>query len=341
MEHAVNRQWRIARRPEGLARVTDFEWTESPVPRPGADQALVRNRLLSLDPTNRSWMSERETYLPPLNLGDVMRGIGVATVVESNNPALRVGMPVYGVFGWQDYAIVGPRDLVAPLPEDPEIPLTIHLGLFGHVGMTAYFGLMDVAKPKQGETLVVSAAAGAVGSLVGQLGKDLGCRVVGIAGTREKCQWLTNELGFDAAVNYREERRLADALAQHCPQGIDVYFDNVGGKALEVALDLINVGARLALCGMISVYNESRPDGYVPEGPRNLFQIIVKRARMEGFLVLDYWNRAAEAIETLARLHQAGRLKYRVHVVEGLENAPTAMNMLFDGSNQGKLMVRI
>jgi NADPH-dependent curcumin reductase CurA len=341
MEHAVNRQWRIARRPEGLARVTDFEWTESPVPRPGTDQALVRNRLLSLDPTNRSWMSERETYLPPLNLGDVMRGIAVATVVESNNPAFRVGMPVYGVFGWQDYAIVGPHDRVAPLPEDPEIPLTIHLGLFGHVGMTAYFGLVDVAKPKPGETLVVSGAAGAVGSLVGQLAKELGCRVVGIAGTREKCQWLTKELGFDAAVNYREERQLADALAQHCPHGIDVYFDNVGGKALEAALDLINVGARLALCGMISGYNESGRDGYAAAGPRNLFQIIIKRARMEGFLVLDYWNRAGEAIEALARLHQAGRLKYRVHVVEGLENAPTAMNMLFDGSNQGKLVVRI
>ncbi|HUF23761.1 MAG TPA: NADP-dependent oxidoreductase [Vicinamibacterales bacterium] len=179
---------------------------------------------------------------------------------------------------------------------------------------------MDVAKPKPGETLVVSGAAGAVGSLAGQLGKILGCRVVGIAGTREKCQWLTQELGFDAAVNYREERQLADALAQHCPQGIDVYFDNVGGEALEAALDLINVGARLALCGMISVYNESGPDGYAPASPRNLFQIIIKRARMEGFLVLDYWNRAAEAIEALATLHQAGRLKYRVHVVEGLEN---------------------
>jgi len=341
MEHAVNRQWRIARRPEGLARVTDFEWTESPVPRPGADEALVRNRLLSLDPTNRSWMSERETYLPPLSLGDVMRGIGVATVVESNNPAFRVGMPVYGVFGWQDYAIVGPRDLVAQLPEDPELPLTIHLGLFGHVGMTAYFGLVDVAKPKPGETLVVSAAAGAVGSLVGQLGKDLGCRVVGIAGTREKCQWLTNELGFDAAVNYREEVRLVDALAQQCPRGIDVYFDNVGGETLEAALDLINVRARLVLCGMISVYNESSSDGYSTEGPRNLFQVIIKRARMEGFLVLDYWNRAAEAFEALARLHQAGKLKYRVHVIDGLENAPMAMNMLFDGSNQGKLVVKI
>jgi NADPH-dependent curcumin reductase CurA len=341
MEHAVNRQWRIARRPEGLAKVTDFEWTESPVPRPGPDQALVRNKLLSLDPTNRSWMSERDTYLPPLKLGEVMRGICVATVVESNNQTFRVGMPLYGVFGWQDYAIVGPEDLVAPLPEDPEIPLTIHLGLFGHVGMTAYFGLVDVAKPKPGETLVVSGAAGAVGSLAGQLGKIWGCRVVGIAGTREKCQWLTKELGFDAAVNYREEPQLVEALAQHCPHGIDVYFDNVGGEPLEAALDLINVGARLVLYGMISVYNESGRDGHAPAGPRNLLQVIFKRARMQGFLVLDYWNRASEAIEALAGLHQSGRLKYRVHVIEGLENAPTAMNMLFDGSNQGKLVVRI
>ncbi len=340
MDRAVNRRWCIARRPQGLARASDFELIEdAPLPRPGPGETLVRNKLLSLDPANRIWMWERESYLPPQNLGDVVRGICVGTVVESNNPALRVGMPLYGMFGWQDYAIVGPDDRVIPLPEDPNLPLTLHLGLFGHIGMTAYFGLLDVAKPKAGETLVVSAAAGAVGSLVGQLGKILGCRVIGIAGSNEKCEWITHELGFDAAVNYRGNEPLAKALAKHCPEGIDIYFDSVGGETLETVLDCINVGARVALCGMISGYNDSGDEGRVRAGPRNIMQVIIKRAYMQGFLVLDYWNRGAEAIAALAQWHQAGRLKYRVHVIDGLNNMPTALNMLFDGSNRGKLIV--
>jgi NADPH-dependent curcumin reductase CurA len=340
MERTVNRQWRLVRRPTGLAQVTDFAWAETPVPQPGPDQALVRNTLLSLDPTSRSWMSEEPTYLPPVVVGDVMRGIAIATVVASNHPTLRVGMPVYGFFGWQDYAIVGPNDVVSPLPDDPAVPLTMHLGLFGHIGMTAYFGVADIAQPKPGETLVVSAAAGAVGSLVGQLGLNIGCRVVGIAGTDEKCTWLTTELGFDAAVNYRSEPSLFDALARQCPRGIDVYFDNVGGKTLDVALDLINLRARVVLCGMIAAYNDAAQAG-ASTGVENLFRVILKRARMEGFLVLDYWSRAAEAIEALASLHQEGYLKYRVHVVEGLEQAPAALNLLFDGLNRGKLIVQL
>jgi NADPH-dependent curcumin reductase CurA len=285
-------------------------------------------------------MAERDTYMPPIPLGDVMRGLGVGVIVESNNAALPPESPVYGAFGWQDYAVVGPQDLVVPLPNYPKIPLTMHLGLFGHVGMTAYFGLIDVAKPQRGETLVVSGAAGAVGSLAGQIGKILGCRVVGITGAADKCQWLVDGLGFDAAVNYREEPSLGDALKRHCPDGIDVYFDNVGGHALEAVLGLINLRARIALCGMISTYERTTP-GHAPAGPRNLFEVIVKRARMEGFLVLDFWNRASEAVEALARWHGEGRLKYRIHVVEGLEQAPAALNMLFDGTNRGKLIVQL
>jgi NADPH-dependent curcumin reductase CurA len=336
MNRDRNRQWRLARRPEGFAKPTDFEWVESAIPRPGPNHALVQTRLLSLDPTNRSWMSERATYMPPLPLGDVMRGLGVGMVVESNIPTLATGTPVYGSFGWQDFAVVGSQDLIVPLPDDPAIPLTMHLGLFGHIGMTAYFGVIDVAKPRQGETFVVSAAAGAVGSLAGQIAKILGCRVVGITGTADKARWLVDELGFDAAVNYREESSLVDALERHCPNGIDMYFDNVGGTTLEAVLHLIKLRARLALCGMISTYNEA-----VAPGPRNLFEVIIKRARIEGFLVLDYWSRAAEAIEALARWHQEGRLKYRVHVIDGLEHAPAALNMLFEGTNQGKLIVRL
>jgi NADPH-dependent curcumin reductase CurA len=341
MERRENRQWCLGRRPTGLATSSDFEWKEGPVPRLGPGDALVQNTLLSLDPTNRLWMWERDTYLPPQKLGEVMRGICVGTVVESNNPALRVGIPIYGFFGWQDYAIVGPSDLVVPLPEDPNIPLTLHLGLFGHIGMTAYFGLLDVAKPKPGETIVVSGAAGAVGSLVGQIGKIVGCRVIGVAGSEDKCRWITGELGFDGAVNYREDKPLETALAKQCPHGIDVYFDNVGGETLEAALDLLNLKARIAVCGMIGGYNTADQRGHVEAGPRNLMQLVMKRARMEGFLVLDYWDRAAEAIEALAKWHQEGKLKYRVHEIEGLKSAPTAMNMLFDGSNRGKLIVRV
>jgi NADPH-dependent curcumin reductase CurA len=284
-------------------------------------------------------MSERESYLPPVGLGEVMRGICVGTVVQSNTPAFRVGTPLYGMFGWQDYAVIASDAPVLPLPEDGA-PRTVHLGLFGHIGLTAYVGLAVVARPTAGETLVVSAAAGAVGSLAGQLGKAWGCRVVGIAGSREKCEWLTNELAFDAAINRREQESLADALAQWCPDGIDVYFDNVGGETLEAVLDRINLRARIALCGMISGLNESTARGHAAH-PRNLFQVIIKRARMEGFIVLDHWHRAAEAFDTLRRLHQAGRMKYRVHIIEGLEHAPTAMNMLFDGRNQGKLIVTV
>ena len=339
VEQAVNRQWRLGRRPDGLASATDFEWSESAVPRPGPGEALVRNELLSLDPTNRLWMSERESYLPPVGVGEVMRGICIGVVAESNTPRFRVGTSLYGMFGWQDYAVIGAEAAAVPLPDDGA-PKTIHLGLFGHIGLTAYVGLADVAKPKAGETLVVSAAAGAVGSLAGQLGKAWGCRVVGIAGSRDKCEWLTKELSFDAAINYREQDSLVDALAQRCPEGIDVYFDNVGGATLEAVLDVINLRARIALCGMISGLNESTARGHAAH-PRNLFQVIVKRARMEGFIVLDHWHRAAEAFETLGKLHQAGQMKYRLHIIDGLEHAPTAMNMLFDGSNQGKLAVRI
>jgi NADPH-dependent curcumin reductase CurA len=254
-------------------------------------------------------MWERETYLPPQKLGEVMRGICVGTVIESNNPALKLGVPVYGLFGWQDYAIVGPNDIVVPLLEAPNLPLTIHLGLFGHIGPTAYFGLLDVARPIQGETIVVSGAAGAVGSLVGQIGKIMGCRVVGIAGTEEKCAWIVNDLGFDAAVNYPKEGVLVEALAKQCPNGIDVYFDNVGGNHLEAALDLINLKGRIAVCGMISGYNGTDAKGYVQAGPRNLLQLVVKRVRMEGFLIFDYWDRLGEAIEALTKWYLEGKLK--------------------------------
>lgn len=341
MRSTVNRQWRIACWPKGLAKETDFEWTESPAPRPGPGQVLVQHKFLSLDPTNRVWLWDRDTYLPHQNLGDVMRGIGVGIVVDSNHAALTIGTPVYGVFGWQDYAVVGPNDMVVPLPDDPNIPLTMHLGLFGHIGLTAYFGLLHIAEVKEGETLVISGAAGAVGSLVGQIGKIKGCRVIGIAGNNEKCHWLRRELGFDAVINYRVERQLVKALANHCPQGIDVYWENVGGETLEAVLQLMNLRGRVVMCGAIAGYNETDPNTHGTNCVRNVAEIIVKRVCMEGFVCLDYLDRASEAFAALGKWHQEGKLKYRVQVVEGLRNAPAAMNMLFDGRNQGKLIVAV
>ncbi|MAM46583.1 MAG: NADP-dependent oxidoreductase [Planctomycetes bacterium] len=331
----LNRQWRLAARPSGLPKESDFSWHEEPVAEPGDGELLVRNLYLSLDPANRGWMTGRKTYIDPVGIGDVMFGSTIAVVESSRHQDFQPGEIVSGFLGWQDYALASPRALVKLPPELP-VPLEDYFAVFGHVGMTAYFGLLDVGRPAEGETLVVSAAAGAVGSLVGQLGKLHGCRVVGIAGSDEKCSWLTAELGFDAAVNYRREP-VAEALAASCPEGIDVYFDNVGGEILEAALSGINDRARIVVCGMISQYNAIEP----PPGPRNLGNLLIHRARMEGFIVLDYFLRASEAIEALGAWVSEGRLRYHVHVVEGLEEAPAALNYLFDGRNEGKLVIKL
>ena len=332
---ALNRQWRLAARPSGLPKESDFSWHEEPVAEPGDGEFLVRNLYLSLDPANRGWMTGRKTYIDPVGIGDVMFGSTIAVVESSRHQDFQPGEIVSGFLGWQDYALASPRALVKLPPELP-VPLEDYFAVFGHVGMTAYFGLLDVGRPAEGETLVVSAAAGAVGSLVGQLGKLHGCRVVGIAGSDEKCSWLTSELGFDATVNYRREP-VAEALAASCPEGIDVYFDNVGGEILEAALSGINDRARIVVCGMISQYNAIEP----PPGPRNLGNLLIHRARMEGFIVLDYFLRASEAIDALGAWVSEGRLRYRVHVVEGLEEAPAALNYLFDGRNEGKLVIKL
>lgn len=333
MSERKNRQWRLAARPVGNFKDSDFHWNEEPVRSLEEGEILVHTQYISLDPTNRGWAA-RDTYLPAVKLGDVMRGGAIGVVEESRNPNFAVGDHVSGLLGWQEYAVVNGSG-VGKLPQLPGLPMTAHLGLFGHIGLTAYYGLLDVGQPKAGETLVVSAAAGAVGSLVGQIGKIVGCRVVGIAGSDEKCSWLTGELGFDAAINYKKEN-ITEALKRDCPNGIDVDFENVGGEILNALLLQINLGARISLCGMISQYNAI--EGV---GPANLFMLIVKRARMQGFLVSDYMSRAAEAMSQLGKWYLEGKIKYRVDVVEGLEQAPRAVNMLFDGSNTGKLVVKI
>ena len=329
----MNQCWLLTTRPQGQARESDFTWHEAPVDELSDGQILVRTVYLSLDPTNRVWMNEAESYLPALPLGSVMRGIGIGLVEESRHPQYAAGDMVQGLLGWQRYAVSDGRGLsrLTRLP----IPLTAYLGVLGHIGMTAYFGLLDIGKPRAGETLVISAGAGAVGSLVGQIGKIKGCRVVGIAGSEDKCRWMRDDLGFDAVINYKIEN-LPEALRRHCPEGIDIYFDNVGGKILEAALDQLALRARIVVCGMISQYAAGEASG-----PPNLVRLVVKRARMEGFLVLDYMDRAAEAITALSEWLLTGKLQYRVDVVDGLANAPKALNRLFDGANTGKLIVKV
>ena len=264
-----------------------------------------------------------------------MRGGGIGVVEESRHADFQAGDIVQGMLGWQSY-VLADGGAISKMPVTPALPLTAYMGLFGFIGATAYFGLLDIGQPKAGETLVVSAAAGAVGSLVGQIGKIKGCRVVGIAGTDEKCRWLTEELGFDAAINYKTEP-VDERLKSLCPDGIDVYFDNVGGKILGIVLGQINLRARIVACGMISQYNAETP---VP-GPYNLINIIPQRARIEGFIIFDYASRYNEAFENLGKWMAEGKMQYRGDVVDGLENAPRAVNKLFDGSNNGKLVVKV
>lgn len=335
MTERINHQWRLTSRPVGSLTEANFQWAEVPVPALQENQVLVQNQYLSLDPANRGWVREGGSYRAEIPLGAVMEGGGVGTVIESQHPNFQAGDLVQGMFGWQEYAVLTGRELTK-LPNNPNLPPTAYLGLFGHIGLTAYFGLLDITDPKPGETLVVSAAAGAVGSLVGQIGKIKGCHVVGIAGSEEKCRWIKEELGFDDVINYKAEK-VSAGLRRTCPKGIDIYFENVGGETLDAVLAMINQGARISVCGMISQYNATEP---VP-GPYNLINILAKRAKMQGFIVTDFMSRAQEAIAALGEWYMTGKLKYRVDVVEGLKNAPTALNKLFEGTNQGKLIIKL
>ncbi len=334
MAEYINRQWRLAARPVGHFKPTDFTWHEEPVPDLAEGQILVRNIYLSLDPTNRIWAAQ-DSYLPAVPLGEVMRGVAIGVVEASRHEGFPVGTFVQGLLGWQLY-YVGNGQGLTRIAKVPGHSLLLYHGVLGAIGLTAYFGLLDIGRPKEGETLVVSAAAGAVGSLVGQIGKIKGCHVVGIAGGPEKCRWIVEDLGFDAAIDYKHED-VAAALARCCPKGIDVYFDNVGGVILDAALARMNNFGRIVACGAISQYTSEKP----PTGPSNFLLVISKRLRIEGFIVLDYMPRAQEAIPQLLEWVNQGRLKYRLDVVDGLENAPQAVQKLFDGSNVGKLVVRV
>ena len=335
MPEHVNRQWLLARRPRGPIQAEDFRLVESPVPEPGDGEALVRNLYLSCDPTQRGWMAS-DTYLPRVKIGDVMRSFAAGQVVASRHPALPVGRLVQGLFGWQDYVVTGPGAPASPVPIPPGVPVETALSALGLTGITAYFGLLEIGRPRAGETVVVSGAAGATGSIAAQIAKILGCRTVGIAGGAEKCRYLTEELGLDAAIDYKSED-LGRRLRRTCPGGIDVFFDNVGGEILDAALASLAMRGRVVLCGAISRYNDTE----LAPGPRNYLNLLVQRGRMEGFIVLDHMDRAGEAVAELAGWLRDGKLKDRVDVQVGLENAPAALGRLFRGENQGKQLVRI
>ncbi len=332
----TNRQFRLKARPVGRIKPTDFELVEGPVPTAGPGQAVARLLYLSLDPTNRIWMTDMEQYMPPVQLGEVMRGGGIARVVESQLPEYPVGTLITGLTGWQDYVVLdaGSAAMLQALPPGLPVPPQAFMGALGVTGLTAYFGLLELGQPQPGETVVVSAAAGATGSVVGQIARIKGCRVVGIAGGAEKCRWLTTDLGFDAAVDYKAPGWQAAQRAA-CPNGNDVNFENVGGEIMDEVMSGMNLGGRVVLCGMISGYNDSAP-------MRGRFDLILmKRLRVQGFIVIDFVPRFAEGVMQLAQWYLSGELKHRDTVVDGLENAPTAINMLFDGTNVGKLLVKV
>ncbi len=335
MSRPVNRQWLLARRPEGLVSSSDFRLVESPAPEPADGEALVRNLYLSVDPTQRGWMAG-DTYLPAVKIGEVMRSFAVGEVTASRHPAFKPGQLVQGLFGWQDWAVARPGTSSSPTPVPSGVPVETAMSALGLTGITAYFGLLDVGRPKPGETVVVSGAAGATGSAAAQIAKISGCRVIGIAGGPEKCAYLTGELGLDGAVDYRGGN-VGKALRELCPSGIDVFFDNVGGPVLDLVLGQLALRGRIVLCGGIAHYNDALP----ARGPANYLALVMKRGRMEGFIVLDYLPRAGEAVTALSGWLRDGRLKDRVDVVHGLENAPAALLRVFEGKNQGKQLVRL
>lgn len=333
----TNRQWLLAKRPHGLVGKENFEYTETPIPEPGDGEVLVRNLFLSFDPTQRGWMEDRESYLPPVQLGEPMRAGAVGQVVESHHPDFAKGDIVQTTGGWQDFAIVAPGQGPMGLSKVPEgVTPEMMMSVLGVTGLTAYFGLLDLGDPKAGETVLVSGAAGATGSVAGQIAKIKGCRVVGIAGGPEKCRWLKEEVGFDDVIDYKNED-VDQRIAETCPNRVDVFFDNVGGDILEAALNHLNMKARVVLCGGISSYNATEP---VP-GPTNIMNLVIMRARMEGFIVIDYMHQAGEAITELLGWIGSGQLKYQVDVQEGFENIPDTLQRLFTGKNLGKQLLKI
>ncbi|MBI5095926.1 MAG: NADP-dependent oxidoreductase [Candidatus Hydrogenedentes bacterium] len=334
---SLNRQITLVARPKGFPKETDFLLVESPIPALKNGEFLVKTSYVSVDPYMRGRMNEGKSYIGGIELGEVFGGGSVGMVIESKCQDFRVGDAVAGAWRWQEYAVLTPSAEEVNRVDLSIAPISTALGILGMPGMTAYFGLLSICNPQPGETVVVSGAAGAVGSAVGQIAKIKGCRVVGVAGSREKVDYVTRDLGFDAAFNYRDGKDHTRRLKELCPNGIDVYFDNVGGPVTDAVFQLINTRARISVCGQISQYNSVRPE----TGPRNLFMLIVRQAKAEGFLVFQFADRYAEATAEMARWLKQGRLKYRESIVEGIENTPRAFIGMLQGENIGKQLVKV
>ncbi|HSM85786.1 MAG TPA: NADP-dependent oxidoreductase [Candidatus Limnocylindrales bacterium] len=330
----INHQFRLAARPMGLPKKSDWKYTQEPVPDPGPGQVVIKILYISLDPAMRGWMNEGRTYIEPVEIGAVMRAGALGRVIASQNPSYSVGDHVTGVLGVQEYAVSDGKGLnkvdsrLAPLP--------VFMSVLGMTGMTAYFGLLEVGAPRSGDTVVVSGAAGATGMVAGQIAKIKGCRVVGIAGGAEKCAYIKDQLGFDAAIDYKAED-LKQALRTHCPNGVNVYFDNVGGDTLDAVLVHLARGARVVLCGAISQYNTT--SGI--KGPTNYLSLLMNSARMEGFIVFNYASRYAEAAREMAGWLAQGKLKSREEIVKGFADFPEHLLRLFKGENTGKLLIKV
>lgn len=329
-----NQQYLLATRPVGAPTRDTFELVETDLREPGPGEVLVKVKYLSIDPAMRGWMNDAKSYIPPVGIGEVMRALGVGEVVASQHPGFAVGDHVNGALGVQRYFLGEPKGFYKVDPQ--QAPLPRYLSALGMTGMTAYFALLAVGQPKAGETVVLSGAAGAVGSVAGQIAKLKGCRVIGIAGGADKCRFLIDELGFDGAIDYKHED-VAAGLKHECPKGVDVYFDNVGGDILDAVLGRISVGARVVICGAISQYNNKE----AIKGPSNYLSLLVNRARMEGMVVTDYVQRYPEALREMAGWLASGQLKSREDIVEGLETFPDTLMKLFTGENFGKLILKV
>jgi NADPH:quinone reductase len=335
MEKLTNRKFTLDSRPLGMPKESDFKLVESPVLAPNVGELVVRSLFISVDPYMRGRMNDAKSYAAPVEIGAVMVGGVVGEVIGSNHSKFAVGDIVQGEFGWQEYAVSNGRGV---RKVDPRLaPISTALGVLGMPGLTAYFGLLDIGQPKNGETVVVSGAAGAVGSIVGQIAKIKGCRVVGIAGGDDKIRYIVDELGFDGAFNYKSTRNYVEKLHDLCPGGIDVYFDNVGGAVTDAVIPLLNVHARLSICGQISQYNLEKPE----MGPRWLWPLIVKQARVEGFLVFQFADRFQQGVEEMAGWIRQGKLKYKEDIVEGFDELPRAFIGMLQGDNIGKRLVKV
>lgn len=335
MAGQVNRQWLLDARPHGMVKESDFAYTETAVPEPADQEIFVRSEYVGIEPAMRGWMEDRASYITPVGIGQPMRSFNVGRVVTSRHPAFAPGDVVAGALGWQDFTAGVPQALGVKKLARPDLK-THYLGVLGLPGLTAYFGLFDIAELRGGETVVISGAAGAVGSAAGQMARIKGCRVIGIAGGPEKCRWLVDDLGFDACIDYKSEK-VGRRLSELCPDGINVFFDNVGGPILDSALARIAKHARVVLCGGISRYNETE----APPGPRNYMSLIIRSARMEGFIVFNYADRYGQAEDAMLRWIDDGQLKHRETITVGFRKLPQALIGIYRGENTGKQAVHI